>query len=245
MRAYFSGVMDSLTKDSKMTSESINELLNKQCADFIDECPHCGARAHLVLVSNEHHSAKSRDQYNYVIFRCKPCKKLTLKVFHSKQNPYDEKQNLEISGWVAQYPNGNTYAQEKFVEFVPKAAISDYEEGLRCLSVNSPRAAVGMFRRSLQDALIQLGADQQAELIDQIKIIPKLTDEIKDWAHNIRIFGNWGAHPQKDLLKNVDMEKANEVKDFTDEFFNYVYVMPGKVAAARKIYEKSEKKSRP
>lgn len=227
-----------------MTSAKINELINEQCADFVDDCPHCGARAHLVMVSNEYHLVNNGDQYNYIIFRCKPCKKLTLKVFHSIQNPYSRDQKLELDDWVAKYPSGKTDAQEKFVEFVPKTVISDYEEGLRCLSVSSPRAAASMFRRSLQDALIHLGANQDTELIEQIKSIPRLTDDIKDWAHNVRIFGNWGAHPQKDLLKDVDMKKAKEVRDFTDEFFNYVYVMPGKVAEARKAYEKTEIKEK-
>ena len=221
-----------------MGSGEINQMIDKACADFIEECPHCEARAHLVLLTNEYHLAKNGDQYNYVIFRCKPCKKLTLKVFHSEQNPYSSEQNLKTDGWVAQYPTTKTDATDKFVEFVPKSVVLDYEEGLRCLSASSPRAAASMFRRSLQDTLIQLGADQKTELIDQLKSIPRLTDDIKDWAHNIRIFGNWGAHPQKDLLKNIDMKKANEIKDFVDEFFNYVYVMPGKVAAARKTYEK-------
>lgn len=224
-----------------MTRDEINSLIKNACADFIDDCPHCGARAHLVLVSNESHLSKNKDQFNYVVFRCKPCKRLVLKVFQSKQNPYTSEQMLDASGWVAQYPSTATEAAEKYTEFVPTAALVDYEEGLRCLSAGAPRAAASMFRRSLQDALIQLGADQTAKLIDQITSVHNLTKDIKDWAHSIRIFGNWGAHPQKDLLRDIDIKKAKEVQDFIEEFFNYVYVMPGKVAAARKIYEKAKK----
>ena len=224
-----------------MNRVEINTLIESQCADFIDDCPHCGARAHLEMISNEYHIAKNRDQYNYIIFRCKPCRRLILQVFHSKQNPYSTDQMLEAAGFVAQYPSTKTEAAEKFTMFVPTTALADYEEGLRCMAAGAPRAAASMFRRSLQDSLIQLGADQEAKLIEQISSVTKLTEDIKDWAHNIRIFGNWGSHPQKDLLKDVDAKKAKEVQDFTEEFFNYVYVMPGKVAAARKTYEKVKK----
>jgi hypothetical protein len=164
-----------------------------------------------------------------------------LQVFHSKQNPYSTDQMLEAAGWIAQYPSTKTEAAEKFTMYVPASALADYEEGLRCMAAGAPRAAASMFRRALQDSLIQLGADQKADLMDQIKEVPKLTEDIKDWAHNIRIFGNWGAHPQQDLLKGVDEKKAREVRDFIDEFFNYVYVMPGKVVSARKSYEKATK----
>jgi hypothetical protein len=221
-----------------MKTDEINELLTNACKDFIDDCPHCGAKVHMVMIANEYHLARNGDQLNYVLFRCKPCKRINLQIYKSEQNPYSGEQNLDTKGWVAKFPSTKTEADDKFTEFVPKEVISDYEEGLRCLSSNSPKAAVSMFRRSLQDSLLNLGADENLDLIAQIKAVSKLTDDIKDWAHNIRIFGNWGAHPQKDLLKDADMEKAQEVREFIEEFFNYVYVMPGKVAAARKSYEK-------
>ena len=221
-----------------MNSSEANDLLTKACADFIDDCPHCGARVHMVMTANEFHLARNGDHINYVLFRCKPCKKLTLELYRFKQNPYSAKQNLESEGWISKYPSTNTEADDKFKQFVPDEAISDYEAGLRCLASGSPRAAVSMFRRSLQTSLLDLGADEGLDLIHQIKAVPKLTDDIKDWAHNIRIFGNWGSHPQKDLLKDADIKKAQEVREFIEEFFNYVYVMPGKVAAARKSYEK-------
>lgn len=221
-----------------MTRNEAIDAVNKACNDFIDDCPHCNARTHLVMTAHESHLTKNHDQYSYVIFRCKPCQKLVLKVFKFKQNPYSGDEMLEAEGWIAKYPRNGSEIPEKYAEFVPDLAISDYEEGLRCLAANSPRAAASMFRRSLQDALLDLGADQKQELLQQIKSTSRLTDDIKDWAHNIRIFGNWGAHPQEDLLKDVDIERAKEVKDFIEEFFNYVYVMPGKVAAARKAYEK-------
>jgi hypothetical protein len=143
---------------------------------------------------------------------------------------------------VANYPSNDTTPSEKYVQFVPKPVIEDYTEGLVCLSSGADKAAVSMFRRAIQNAMIDLGADDKLDLIDQIKNVGTLTKDIKDWAHNIRIFGNWGAHPQDDMLHDITPELATEVKDFVDEFMNYVYVMPGKVAAARERYKKKDDK---
>jgi predicted PurR-regulated permease PerM len=90
-----------------------------------------------------------------------------------------------------------------------------------------------MFRRSLQSALLERSSNPNQDLIDQIKNASFLTQDIKDWAHNIRIFGNWGAHPQDDNLKEADESVAKEAQSFLEEFFNYVYVMPDRVAKAR------------
>ncbi len=58
-----------------MKSNEIDLEIGTICQDFIDVCPHCGAKSHLELVHNDHHISQG-DQYNYLTFRCKPCKKL-------------------------------------------------------------------------------------------------------------------------------------------------------------------------
>lgn len=223
-----------------MNTEKINQEINNLCKDFIGVCPHCEARAHLELIHNDHHLARNGDQYNYITFRCKPCKKLSLRVFRSTQNPYSHDQNLTPDDWTAKFPSNDTTPSDKYVQFVPEAVIDDYTEGLVCLSNGANKASVSMFRRAIQNSMIEKGADEKLDLIDQIKNVGTLTKDIKDWAHNIRIFGNWGAHPQDDMLHDITPELAKEVKDFVDEFMNYVYVMPGKVAAARERYKKKD-----
>ena len=222
--------------------EEVNTALDKICEDFIGICPHCGTKAHLVMQHNDHHIARNGDQYNYITFRCKPCQKLSVRVFHSKQNPYSQEQMLEMDGWVNEFPSANSTPNDKFIEYAPVDVMDDYSEGLICLANGADKAAVSMFRRAIQNAMLNLGADSKKDLIDQIKGVTSLTKDIQDWAQNIRIFGNWGAHPQDDNLKEIDHELALEVKDFVDQFINYVYVMPGRVAAVR---TKHAKKSDP
>lgn len=42
------------------------------------------------------------------------------------------------------------------------------------------------------------------------------------------------------MKSKVDHEAGLEVKDFMDDFLNYVYVMPGRVTAARRRYDGSK-----
>lgn len=222
-----------------MTTAEVNKVLEKQCQDFIGICPHCSAKAHLEMLHNDFHLVRNGDQYNYITFRCKPCTRLSVRIFRSKENPFStDKQMLKPDKWVAEFPAADNTPSGKFVVFVPESVIEDYTEGLVCLSNGANKAAVSMFRRAIQNGMIDLGADGKLDLINQIKNVGTLTKDIKDWAHNIRIFGNWGAHPQDDMLHDITPEIATEVRDFVDEFMNYVYVMPGKVEAARERYKK-------
>ena len=216
-----------------MNKDETKELLQTYVKDFIDVCPHCGAKAHFEMLFLESHKEKNRHVTYYIIFRCVPCKKLILETANFKQNEYDENENLKFQGWQNKFPTEDIIFVNKFEEVVPNEVLEDFREGVICMSNKCYRAAVAMFRRSLQSALLNLGADPKLDLIQQIKNLSTLTADIKDWAHNIRIFGNWGVHPQDDNLKDIDDKKAQEAQTFLEEFFTYVYVMPNRVLKAR------------
>jgi hypothetical protein len=202
--------------------------------DLIDICPQCGTQAHLKLLFSDCYSANNRDLIFFATFRCVPCEKLMLKTFRFRQNEYDVNENFTIVGWQQKFPGEEASYSNKFDGPVPTIVLEDFKEGVVCLYNKCPRAAVSMFRRSLQSALLERGANSKEDLIKQIQSASFLTQDIKDWAHSIRIFGNWGAHPQDDNLKDVDEKIAEETQSFLEEFFNYVYVMPSRVADARK-----------
>ncbi len=218
-----------------MKRSQTKELLGSMITDFIDTCPHCDARAHFQMLFNESHIDSDGDVIYYVTFRCVPCKKLMLKTLEFRQNRYTNDENLKLHGWVSKFPTDEIVYINKFKETVPEDVLEDFKEGVISLNNKCYKASVSMFRRSLQSALINLGASSDDDLVNQIKNMGTLTQDIKDWAHNVRIFGNWGAHPQDDNLKEVDEKVADEVRMFIEEFFNYVYVMPGRVAKARNI----------
>jgi hypothetical protein len=227
------GYLSEVDTHHTMNKDQTKQLFQNAVTDFIDVCPHCSTKAHLKLVFAESHQADNRDLIYYALFRCVPCKKLILQTFRFRQNEFDQNENLDAAGWQQKFPSEEITYASKFEGTVPRDALEDFAEGVICLHNKCPRAATAMFRRSLQSALLERGSNSKQDLMDQIKNATFLTQDIKDWAHNIRIFGNWGAHPQDDNLKEADEPVAKETQAFLEEFFNYVYVMPDRVAKAR------------
>jgi len=92
-----------------------------------------------------------------------------------------------------------------------------------------------MCRRAVQSSALHLGA-KGGKLIDQIDDLSKtgiITTPLKDFAHEIRLTGNDGAHPEKDGLENVTEKDGEAIIEFTGEYLHHVYVMPAKLAARR------------
>jgi hypothetical protein len=87
-----------------------------------------------------------------------------------------------------------------------------------------------MCRRALESSCIQLGADQKlvlAEMIDWVHSQGLITTPLQKMAHKIRLGGNRAAHPQSD--KSLTVGDADAVIEFTDHFFDHVYVLQAKL----------------
>ncbi len=217
-----------------MDAPQAYKLIQEEIVDLIDLCPHCGARVHIEKLWHDYHSFRNGDLEFYIIFRCKPCKKLVLKTCSFKQNEYTRNPDLKFKGWDEKFPfNFNDELSREEKKYIPDKVLFDYQEAIKCKSIDANRASCAMFRRSLQNALVILGANHKLDLIKQINSLENLPGDIKDWAHQIRIFGNWGAHPDKDNLKQVDPEDVEEVNDFIAKFFLYLFIMPQKVKLSR------------
>jgi hypothetical protein len=222
-----------------MNHKEASAAINLHVQDLIENCPHGGARTHIQALWNDSHVLKNRDVEFYVVFRCKPCRKLLLKTFYLEQNRYSEQENLSIRGWDEMFPTSlddQLGMEEK--DYVPPEIRADYEEALKCQSIRAYRASCAMFRRALQASLLQLGADPKLDLIRQIEALAVLPSDVKDWAHQIRIFGNWGAHPDRDNLKDVAGNDASETHDFMSKFLLYLFIMPAKVKLSRERRER-------
>ena len=227
-----------------MDIEQAQKLVDEETNDLIDLCPHCGAKAHIVRQWSGYHVFHRRGVEFYIIFRCKPCRKLLLKTYFFRQNPYVSDQDFEPKGWKEKFPLllDHLLSNEER-KFIPDQLLSDYEEAIRCKAIGAHKASCSMFRRALQGSLVILGANRGLSLVKQIDSLQSLPDDIKDWAHEIRIFGNWGAHPDKDNLKDIEAEDVEEVYDFTSKFFIYVFVMPERVKLSRAKREERLRKS--
>jgi len=122
---------------------------------------------------------------------------------------------------IHQYPN----ADEKVDDSVPEDIQESYVQGIRCLNADAPLGAVTCFRRALQQICKDEGATATG-LKNQIEeIIP---EPYKDLTTEIREWGNLGAHPD-DVIMEVKKEDAVEIRDFIQNVFGIIYIMPNKV----------------
>ncbi|MBD9476492.1 DUF4145 domain-containing protein [Achromobacter sp. ACM01] len=118
-------------------------------------------------------------------------------------------------------------------EGVPSAAAQAFEEG--CQSWNDGRysSAVAMFRRSLEIALKQFSPDVDAwkleKRIDKLASLHLITQDMKDWAHEIRLVGNEALH-EEDVPTR---EEAQDLMLFNEMLLTYLYTLPAKVKARR------------
>ena len=161
----------------------------------------------------------------FEIYQCDNCEELILLIYSDTE--------------IHQYPT----RIPKLDESIPKQVADDYIEAIRCFDVGAKKASVVMCRRALQNSVIERGAkkDKLLNQIDELFGNQIITKDIRNWAHEIRLTGNIGAHPDEDGLNDVNHEDADELIKFMEEYLNYVYIMPAMVAKkrAKKIAKKN------
>lgn len=121
------------------------------------------------------------------------------------------------------------------------AAISEaLAEGLRALSAHAPRAAVVMFRGTL-DAIVRDRGSAAAQAALRNRSLKEalqtmvgenaLTPALGDWAAEIRYAGNAAAHV--DPLDQVTQEEAASLAKLAKAVVEYLYELPARVSRSR------------
>jgi hypothetical protein len=79
--------------------------------------------------------------------------------------------------------------------------------------------------------------------IDALAGAGRLTSDLRDWAHEVRIAGNDAAHD----IAPFTPEEADELLGFTDLYLTYVYSLPGRLKERREraAAEKTAKATTP
>ena len=111
---------------------------------------------------------------------------------------------------------------------LPPEIEKDRLEAWACLHGGSFRAAVIMARAAVQRGVRALDADggNLAAEIDSLVGQGKITTELKEWAHAVRLDGNDAAHP--DTLGEVTRNDAEESLEFMDAFLRLAVAMPAR-----------------
>lgn len=136
------------------------------------------------------------------------------------------------------YPLPNSDPQD-YHQAIPEKIREDLAESDRCSNSNSYKAAVAMDRRAIQNMVLDKIEDKSIKnknLHDQIDALFNagfITKHLKDTAHEIRYFGNYGAHPQDDNLDKTTREDAEAVDMLTWDLMRTIYTTPFQTAELR------------
>ena len=120
---------------------------------------------------------------------------------------------------------------------VPEAVRSAIAEGTRSLSVRAPRAAVVMFRGALAEIVSDRGSDQAkgrkalAAQLEQMSSDHVLEPTLAEWAKQVRVLGNAGAHPNE--LEPVSIADAQDLGALINSVVEYLYRVPARLTRSR------------
>jgi uncharacterized protein DUF4145 len=202
------------------------------------ECPHCSPHfsyfrpvaTYLELPVRKTENSPVCTQKVVSACQCEACKGFVL-VVGKREIP-----NPAAFGpfmLVALYPLGTP--NQEVEEGVPPTIAADFQEALRCQWIKAFKACVVMCARAVQGSALALGAKTK-KLTDQIDELfgqGKITAALKNFAHEVRVTRNLGAHPDKDGLEEVTKEDAGDIVEFTREYLHHIYVMPAKLQARK------------
>lgn len=215
---------------NKMAYPILDNLKNFNL-DF--NCPECGNVVRALVEAGPVFKGVISDHFAYLICRCPRqfCAVLFVK--------YDTLNNRVLK--VYPYPNNSA---STFDNSIPEKIREDLSEAGRCYSAEAYKGVVVMCRRIMQQIAL-LNNIKGKDLKSQIdKMLKKgiITKSLHDAAHEIRFFGNFGAHPQKDNLDNVTYDDAKSVYSLINSFLIDLYIRPSEVTKLSiKRQTKSEK----
>jgi hypothetical protein len=116
---------------------------------------------------------------------------------------------------------------------IPTDISEVFGEAATSLAANCPRASAVMSRRTLEAISVDKGelkgrlADRLANLSSKSILHPTLSD----WAKEVRLIGNQGAH--FDPIQMITMDDAKQLLSFVRELLKYLYELPAELARRR------------
>jgi Domain of unknown function (DUF4145) len=208
--------------------------INENSFVFRGRCPHCGDTATFTTVTNLYVEPDYRDIPVRLIApaRCVGCRKCILAIVKR-----DRELGSDYSSWEYEghYPLGKP--DDSVDKEIPENIALDFSEALRCQWVRAYNGTAEMCRRAVESSCINLGAPYSKvlqEMIDWLYSKGRITEGLKNVAHQIRLGGDRAAHPPEDPgLPNkyepaivIESDHAAAIVEFTRHFLNHVYVIP-------------------
>ncbi|WP_343648298.1 DUF4145 domain-containing protein [Stenotrophomonas maltophilia group sp. vghtpe118] len=204
---------------------------------LVRDCPHCSATnvamQPIALVSKGNTRSTAA-------FSCNRCSEiLCIGFFHPANSTnwvmsflgdFDRYIKQTKSSIVIEYPKKDRLTAPASV---PQAVERSFVQGLDNARRGNTDAAASMFRKAIDAATRELdpslAGKMLAKRIDLLADDGKLTTDLKEWAHLIRLDGNQGAHDDEELTA----AEVEQLEEFTKLFLIYTFTLPAQVLARK------------
>ncbi len=124
------------------------------------------------------------------------------------------------------------FNKDDYHQAIPKQIREDIAEADRCFYAGAYKGTVVMLRRAVQNIVldkIKNKSIKNNKLWEQIDFLFDggfITKHLQESAHEIRHFGNFGAHPADDTLDKTTIEEAKMVDRLTRDLIRAIYISP-------------------
>ena len=116
---------------------------------------------------------------------------------------------------------------------IPEGIREAFCEAATSMLINCPRASTVMLRRTLEAITDNLG-ETKGRLVDRLKALSDkgiLQPSLSEWAKEVRLIGNDGAH--YDPINPVTVDDAKQLLGFMRELLKYLYELPAELNRRR------------
>jgi hypothetical protein len=194
------------------------------------ECPHCRDKVGFNPVTTSWHDQGPAYDRWIAGLRCPSCGEPILGIVGFGE----ETNGARTLEYLEHYPLGKP-PQWESGSGIPEHILDDFNEALRCRSVDAYNATADMCGGALQASCLEKGVDPKLKLRDQIDCLAsqgKITALLQKTAHTIRLGRDRGAHPPDEPKEEIplDGQDGDALIEFTGQFLLRLYVDEAKLS---------------
>lgn len=222
-------------REFEIPPESSEELFKR---NITASCPSCGLR----VVPLPLHDPVNYDGLSHFIARCPNTERRRCKPFFLIYQPLN---NCIIDSYPLPLP-----APGDMDDAIPESMRNDICEAKLCRCVRAYKGALVLWRRVVEAiACDKLGdaargkdgrTKRLQDLIHEMFKRGLITKDLKEMAHEVRHFGNYGAHIQDDMLDSVTADDADDVEEVTHQLIQSLYLSTSATGRLRKRRQSSD-----
>lgn len=201
---------------------------------FLPVCPHCFSRKMTFYLACEREQKIEVGTLAYISFWvCGGCQHGVVGESLQRANISSGSNVFEFKNFTKLYPELKPL---QATPFTPKRIAETYVTAMRILreqdkglmTQSDLEMCCIAARKAVELAVNELGA-QGHNLYQKIENLADqgiITNSLREWAHEIRMIGNDGAHEDGE----VTYKDAEQAIFFADMLFHYLYTLPGMIA---------------